>query len=89
MHKTLFLTIAVLVLALLFVGLGWLLGRRGGASDAATRQDLGQASTAILQRLDERADGLSRQVDARADALERKLDILLNIATNVPPDLRK
>lgn len=88
MVKTLALSVVVLVLALLFVGIGWVLARAHGVS-SVTRQDLADGNAAVVRHLDGRMEGLARHLDARADRLERKLDILLNIATNVPPDLRK
>ena len=77
MFRTLLLVVIAFVLALAFVGVGWLVGRNTAPAPALTRQDLSEESGAILAH-----------VDARADAIERKLDILLNIATNVPPDFR-
>ena len=76
MYKTLLLIAVVLVLALFLVGGGWLLGRAHADVPSLSRADLSEESAQIVRR-----------VDARADAIERKLDILLNIATNVPPDL--
>ena len=82
MARILALSALVLLLALSFVGLGWLLSRAYGPSSAASRADVDSASSQVVTQV-------RAHVDARADALERKLDILLNIATNVPPDFRK
>ena len=76
MYKTLLLIVVALLLALFLVGVGWLLGRARTDVPSLSRADLSEESALIVRR-----------VDARADAIERKLDILLNIATNVPPDL--
>ena len=82
MVKILALSVLVLLLALSFVGLGWLLARVQGPSSAVSREDVGSAASQVVAQV-------NAHVDARADALERKLDDLLNIATNVPPDFRK
>ena len=82
MVRILALSALVLLLALSFVGLGWMLARVLGPSSAVSRDDVDSASSQVVAQV-------NAHVDARADALERKLDILLNIATNVPPDFRK
>ena len=89
MVQKLTLSVVVLVLALLFVALGWLLARLMSGGPSLTREDLAVASEAVMQRVDVQTEALGRHVDARAERIERKLDILLNIATNVPPDLRR
>lgn len=87
MARTLTLSIVVLILALMFVGIGWLLARVQSGATSVTRQDLADGNAAVVRHLDGRVEALSRQLDVRADRIERRLDILLNIATNIPPDL--
>ena len=58
-----------------------------GSLSAEERPAVGQLANEIRAAIENEI----KEADAniRAHALERKLDVLLNIATNVPPDFRK
>ena len=72
---SLILAVLVMLLCIVFVWIG-----RSLAPDTNRRID------EVRMQLDRNTQDIKETLSQRLDVLDRKLDILLNIATNVPPD---